>query len=164
LVAAAVVGLVEPTLLSVAVLAEGEVAVLGGLAILSVQVTSLRHLPSLWALRVLRAHLALLRLAALLLDRAVRAVTRNLERMYMRAVAVAVGRVHLLRQAAVAAVVALELRLAALELPLVVRGSRLVAPMAALALLEAVLTPHLTALGAEDALRRAYHLAAGITW
>ena len=103
------------------------------------------------------------RLVARWLARAVGVVTRNLERMYMRAVAVAVGRVRLLRQAAVAAVVALELRLAALELPLVVGALRLAAPMADLALLEALLTPHLMALGAEDALRRAYHLAAGIT-
>jgi hypothetical protein len=49
LAVAAVAASAEPTLLSVAVLVVVVVVVLGGLAILSVQVTSLRHLPSLLA-------------------------------------------------------------------------------------------------------------------
>lgn len=135
-----------------------------GMAIPSVPLTLLRLLPSLLARLAWVERLALLRLVGHWRGRAVRAATRNLERMYMQAVAVAVGRVRLLQQAVVAAAQALELLSAALELPLAVEALRVVALMAERALLEVLLIPHLTALRAEDALRRAYHSEAGITF
>jgi len=78
-------------------------AVLGGVATLSVQVTSLRHLLSLLARLVLRAQRGLRHLAARWLGRAAQAAPRSFTHICKLVVVAAVGRVRLPQQAAAAA-------------------------------------------------------------